>query len=170
MLHCTFILALWKRKTSILTKCWNIFVFYATTNWTTMERLLKIWQNYTLMSTFAVLICTDWPSFYLKARITRSTLERNCRITSNIAICSDFLTKMQKIDKLLYSTSKLSILNISCSVENPVWFRIQRYLLCTATSWYQINCHVTGRLRADCNLKWQSFPNQILELREVESI
>lgn len=61
MLHHTFILALGKIKPSTLMKCWDIFVFYVTANWTTMEWVLKIWQNYTLMRKFSVLICTDCP-------------------------------------------------------------------------------------------------------------
>lgn len=37
------------------------FVFYVIANWATMECVVKIQQNYTLMGKFLLLICTDCP-------------------------------------------------------------------------------------------------------------
>lgn len=37
------------------------FVFYVIANWATMECVVKIPQNYTLMGKFLLLVCTDCP-------------------------------------------------------------------------------------------------------------
>lgn len=68
------------------TKCWNIFVFYATTNWTTMEGVLKIWQNYTLMRTFSVLICTDWPIILFNSKNHKEYIGK--KLQDNIKRCN----------------------------------------------------------------------------------
>lgn len=130
------------------------------------EWVLKIQQNYRLMRKFSILTHTNCPSILLNSKNHKEYLGKRCKITSNAAIRSDVLTKPNKIDKQHYSTSKLLILNISCSVENPVWFRAQRFLLSTAICWYQINSRVNGKLKVAWNLKWQNFPNHNLEVRD----
>lgn len=120
-----------------------------------LSSVLKLTEYKNGIRKFSGLIWTDCSIILFNSKNHKQNIGK--KQNSIIVIWSNFLTKTQNKDRPHYKTSKLSTSNISCSVQNPVSFRVWRYLLWQQHLYIKNEQSFYWKTNSSLHLEWQIF-------------